>query len=141
MKLKCTSQYNTRAFLLSMGIGLMMAQASYSAVLPVKKFTIVTGEEEPAKKNKTKSKAYSSRNNASVKIYPGTVKKIMHVVAKANNNKPIDFFVFDMQGTLMRNYKMKARDHVRIQGLQKGSYVYRVFCGDEETASGNFEIK
>jgi hypothetical protein len=139
MKAKYTSRHNTRAFLLSMSIGVMLAQVSYSAVLPVKKFTRGPGEEEPAKKNRPG--IFSSRNNASVKIYPDAIKKIMHVIAKTTNNKPIDFFVFDMQGTLMRNYKMKSRDHVRIQGLQKGFYVYRVFCGDEETASGNFEIK
>ena len=118
----------------------MMAQPCFSVAMPLKKISILPGEEEPAKKNKLKNKAFSL-NNASVKIYPDALKKIIHVIAKANNNKSIDFFVFDMQGTLMRNYKLKAKDHIRIQGLQKGSYVYRVFCGDEETASGNFEIR
>ena len=65
----------------------------------------------------------------------------MHVVAKENDGKEIDFFVFDLEGTLVQNYKMKAKEHIRIQGLQRGSYVYRVFCGDEETAAGNFEIR
>jgi hypothetical protein len=139
MKLKYITQPKTRFFLIGMSIVLMTTQVSYSATLPVKKIIVAPGEEEPVTKNKARS--FSSRNNISVKIYPDAVRKVMHVIAKTNNNKPIDFYVFDMQGTLMRNYKMKARDHVRIQGLQKGSYVYRVFCGDEETASGNFEIK
>jgi hypothetical protein len=139
MKLKYITQHKTRFFLIGMSIVLMTTQVSYSATLPVKKIIVAPGEEEPVTKNKARS--FSSRNNISVKIYPDAVRKVMHVIAKTNNNKPIDFYVFDMQGTLMRNYKMKARDHVRIQGLQKGSYVYRVFCGDEETASGNFEIK
>jgi len=42
---------------------------------------------------------------------------------------------------LIENYKMKTRDHMKIRGLKKGFYVFRVFCGDEETASGNFEIQ
>ncbi len=140
MKFKHPRRHSTKAFVLSMSLGLMMAQPCFSVAAPLKKISILAGEEEPAKKNKSKNKAFS-RNNASVKIYPDALKKIIHVIAKANNNKPIDFFVFDMQGTLMRNYKLKAKDHVRIQGLQKGSYIYRVFCGDEETASGNFEIR
>ena len=65
----------------------------------------------------------------------------MHVVAKDNDGKVIDFFVFDLQGTLMQNYKMNAKDHYRITGLARGTYVYRVFKGDEETAAGKFEIR
>ena len=65
----------------------------------------------------------------------------MHVVAKENEGKEVDFFVFNMQGTLMLNYKMKSGDHQRITGLSRGTYEYRVFSGDEETASGKFMIK
>ena len=64
-----------------------------------------------------------------------------HVIAKGNKGTEIDFFVFDMQATLIRNYKLKDKEQVKIQGLARGTYVYRVFCGDEETASGNFTIK
>jgi len=129
---------------LSLGAGLLFAQPGFATGKPVKNFRTSKnnpGEEEPAKKGKAKSKSFSSRNNASVKIFPDVIKRIMHVVAKENDGKKIDFFVFDLQGTLIQNYKMKAKDHMRIEGLQRGSYVYRVFCGDEETASGNFEIK
>lgn len=93
-------------------------------------------EDKPAKKGKS-----TSKNNASVKIYPDPLKKIMHVIARQNKGKEVDFFVFDLEGTLVLNYKMKSKDHQRIVGLPKGSYVYNVFCGDIQTASGNFEIK
>ena len=99
-------------------------------------------EDKPAKKVKTKSRsALSSLNNPSVKIYPDALKREMHVIAKDNDGKEIDFFVFDLQGTLLHNYKMKPKDHNKISGLKRGAYVYRVFCGDEETATGRFEIR
>jgi hypothetical protein len=98
-------------------------------------------KEEPAKKNKARLANASSRNNNSVKIYPDVIKRDMHVVAKDNNGKQIEFFVFDLEGTLIQNYKMKAKDHVRMTGLSRGKYQYRVFCGDEETAAGHFEIR
>ena len=141
MKTNSTRRNSTAAILLSMSLGLMMAQASYSAALPLKKFSILPGEEEPVKKSKAKNKAFSSRNNSSVKIFPDAIKRIMHVVAKENEGKEIDFFVFDLQGTLLHNYKMKAKDHMKIEGLARGTYIYRVFCGDQETATGNFEIR
>ena len=105
-----------------------------------------TGGEEPkeesSKKNKSKkTNSFSSLNNNSVRIYPDVLKRDMHVVAKENNGKPIEFFVFDLEGTLIQNYKMKAKDHVRLNGLNRGKYQYRVFCGDIETAAGNFEIR
>ncbi|MBC7887450.1 MAG: hypothetical protein H7Z13_06135 [Ferruginibacter sp.] len=84
---------------------------------------------------------YSSRNNHAVKIYPDVVQKAMHVVAKENEGKQIDFFVFDLEGTLMKHYKMEEGDREKITGLARGKYIYQVFCGDEETAIGKFDIR
>jgi hypothetical protein len=69
------------------------------------------------------------------------LKREMHVVAKENDGKEIDFFVFDLEGTLLHQNKMKAKDHNKISGLQRGTYAFRVFSGDQETAAGNFEIR
>jgi hypothetical protein len=102
----------------------------------------VTATEDPAeKKPATKSRTRSSRNNHAVKIYPDVLKRVMHVVAKNNNGKGIDFFVFDLQGTLIQHYKMSGGEHQRLASLERGKYVYNVFAGDEETASGQFEIR
>lgn len=94
------------------------------------------GEKKPVKKLKS-----SSLNNAAVKIYPDAWKRLMHVVAKEGNSREIDFYVFDLQGTLVRHFKIKPGGHERISGLAKGKYHYRVFAGDEETISGKFEIR
>lgn len=108
-----------------------------------KKDSSLTEEEKPEKKtkDKTKTKGYTSLNNPALKIYPDALKREMHVVAKDNDGKEIDFFVFDLQGTLLQNYKMQPKDHNKISGLQRGTYIYRAFCGDEETAAGQFEIR
>ena len=143
MKLKF-HQKNLRALLtLGFSTGVFFTQPLFAIETPAKSATGITrnpGEEEPAKK-KGKAKAFSSLNNNSVKIYPDALKRNMHVVAKSNDGKLIDFFVFDLQGTLIQNYKMKAKDHNVITGLARGTYVYRVFNGDEETAAGKFEIR
>lgn len=89
----------------------------------------------------TKRANYVSRNNHAVKIYPDLIKKTMHVIAKENNGKKIDFFVFDLQGVLMKHYRMEEGDHEKIAGLKRGKYIYHVFCGDEETATGKFDIR
>ena len=104
-------------------------------------FAIASGDDPGDGGKGKKSKAASSKNNTSVKIFPDALKRTMHVVAKENEGKEVDFFVFDMQGTLMLNYKMKSGDHQRITGLSRGTYEYRVFTGDEQTAGGKFLIK
>ena len=99
------------------------------------------GEEDPKKAKTTTKSTTSSLNNDVVKIYPDMVKRSMHVITKENNGANLDFFVFDLNGVIIQHFKMKEKDHIKISGLAKGKYVYRVFAGDNETASGHFEIR
>ena len=143
MKLKFNSKKWKALLTLGLSTGVFFTQPLLAVGKPAISVTGIThnpGEDEPAKK-KAKTKSFSSLNNNSVKIYPDALKREMHVVAKSNEGKVIDFFVFDLQGTLVQNYKMKAREHNLISGLLRGTYVYRVFNGDEETAAGKFEIR
>lgn len=144
MKLTTTKKRLQIAVAIGITAGMLTAQPVFAMGKPFKKFTILANdpeEDKPAKKNKTKAKAFASLNNNSVKIYPDAIKRDMHVIAKDNDGKEIDFFVFDIEGSLMQHYKMKAKDHTKISGLARGTYVYRVFCSDEETAAGKFEIR
>lgn len=101
----------------------------------------ISNETPGEKKTGGSSRERFSRNNHAVKIYPDVIKRVMHVVAKDNVKKEIDFFVFDTQGTLIQHYKMEAGDHEKLVNLKRGKYVYHVFAGDEETASGQFNIR
>lgn len=141
MKSKRPRQSARTIVALSMGAGMMLSQASFAAGLPVdfRKPKSNSGEEKSARK-KGAAKSHSSKNNP-IKIYPDALGKAMHVIAKITDGKEVDFFVFDLQGTLVHNYRFKSKEHRRITGLAKGFYVYRVFCGDEETAAGKFEIR
>jgi hypothetical protein len=135
MKIKSTSQ--NAATLIAAGIISGALLLTVPTIAAARSFTT----KKPAKKTFTKIKALVSRNNNAIRIYPDIFRRKMHVVAKDNARKEIDFFVFDLQGTLVQNYKMKPKDHHRITNMERGSYIYRVFCGDEETASGTFEIR
>ncbi|HWR33294.1 MAG TPA: T9SS type A sorting domain-containing protein [Chitinophagaceae bacterium] len=144
MKLNSTRKHLSMMLVTGICAAALFFQPAIAAEKPLKVNSAATnpGEEEPAKKKgKTKAKTFASLNNSSVKIFPDALKREMHVVAKDNEGKEIDFFVFDVQGTLVQNYKMKAKDHYKISGLVRGTYLYRVFNGDEETASGKFDIR
>lgn len=144
MKLKFTKQHFKNFLALGMATGLLIAQPVFAAGNSVKKIPAGIsnpGEDKPAKKNKVKAKTFTSLNNSAVKIYPDVIKREMHVVAKENDGKEIDFFVFDVEGTLIHHYKMKPKEHDKISGLSRGTYMFHVFSGDEETAAGNFDIR
>lgn len=142
-----TTVRNNFKTILALGViaCLFAVQPATASGKPFRKFISFTDNEEdkPAKKNKSKAKTkiMASLNNSAVKIYPDVIKRDMHVVAKDNDGKQIDFFVFDTEGSLVHHYKMKAKDHNKLSGLARGIYTYRVFCGDEEKATGNFEIR
>lgn len=123
-------------------ISLVGNEPAIASGKPARKY-LIEDEEKPAKKAKAKNKtkAFASLNNSAVKIYPDVIKRDMHVVAKDNDGKTIDFFVFDANGAIVHHTKMNSKDHTKLTGLARGTYVYRVFCGDEEKATGNFEIR
>ena len=83
--------------------------------------------------------AQAARREREVKIYPGMCKRVMHV--KNGENAPIDFFVFDKEGTIMVHYKMNEKDHKKINGLEKGIYIYQVFKNDEMSDAGKIIVK
>ncbi len=141
MKLKSLPQI-FKITALPICIGLLIVQPLSATITPYKAladFKVVSGKDAFYKKEK--HKPLSLRNNNSVKIYLDASQKKVHVIAKENNGKQIDFFLFDLEGTLIHNHKLKVKDHHRVTNLVKGVYVYRVFCGDEETASGQLEIQ
>ena len=100
-----------------------------------------TGINEIAKEQKEKSLATETvMARRFVKVYPDATRKVMFVEAKETRGSKIDFFVFDLEGTLMKHFKMKTGDREKISGLEKGKYVYSVFSGDEEADHGEFDI-
>ncbi len=124
---------------------LLFSAGIFISVIAMQPYTSnksLRAEIKKEKKPSTKTgSTFSSRNNHAVKIYPDVIQKAMHVVAKENDGKEIDFFVFDLEGTLMKHYKMDDGDREKITGLSRGKYIYHVFCGDEETAIGKFDIR
>lgn len=103
-------------------------------------YAVKKGIYENGLSKKKKLRKLTSGKRKAVTIFMDETGRNLKVKARKNDKKQVDFFVFDLEGTLVHNYRMKANDEKRITGLQKGTYIYRVFCGDEETAAGKIEI-
>jgi len=92
-------------------------------------------DKKPAKKEK------SFRNQNVVKVYPDIMKREMHVIAKSGIEKEIEFMVFDINGNMVLNYKMKPGERKTITELKKGSYMYHVFAEDEYLTTGKIVFR
>lgn len=115
---------------------------SVSFVAKANNSTGITIEEkkEDEKKNKAK-KSEISKRNSSVKIYPNIASRTIFVKLKKKQTRNAELFIFDEQGSMIQNYKLSPRKKIKLRGLERGTYTYSVFSGDELTASGQLEVK
>jgi len=118
--LVCLPQKNLRA---ATKVGIFISKGSFD------------DGKKPAKKER------SFKNQNVVKVFPDVIKKTIHVVAKSANEKEIDFLVFDINGNMVLDYKMKAGERRAISNLKKGSYMYHVFSDDEYLTTGKIEFR
>lgn len=121
------------ALLLLMSVS-FVAKANNSAGITIEE------KKEDEKKNKAK-KSEISKRNSSVKIYPNIASRTIYVKLKKKQTRNAELFVFDEQGSMIQNYKLSPRKKIKLKGLERGTYTYSVFSGDELTASGQLEVK
>lgn len=92
-------------------------------------------EKKPARKEK------SFKNQDAVRVFQDAIKRKVHVIARTGNKKEIEFLVFDINGNMVLNYKMKAGERKAISDLKKGSYMYHVFADDEYLMTGKIVFR
>ena len=63
------------------------------------------------------------------------------VTIHSNTNETLDFYVFDLEGTLLYRIELKGRSEKTIRDLKKGSYAYDVFKNDESIEQGKIIVK
>ena len=88
----------------------------------------------------TNNSHYRKKNKEKVvKVYPDLFKRIIHVKNKSNEN--IDFYVFDDEYKIAYHNKLVADDHVMIEKLSAGIYVYEVYAEDIRCEYGKLVIR
>jgi len=76
-----------------------------------------------------------------IKIVHNPEKNSVRIVVKDIPGETIDFYVFDLEGTMVINYKLRSKEKKIITTLEKGAYTYNAFSGDEETDFGKIIIE
>ena len=74
-----------------------------------------------------------------VKIYPNPSYGKINI--SASTTKPLHFYIFDLEGTMIYQTILNNKDKKNIENLRKGTYLYNVFETDESIEEGKIIVK
>lgn len=85
-------------------------------------------------------KQFSSRKHR-VRLYPNADQQVLFFSASGEEKKIYQLFVFDMDGTLVKQANIKSRQTTVVTGIEKGVYLFEVFTNDERIETGKITVR
>jgi hypothetical protein len=76
-----------------------------------------------------------------IKLYPNAEQDVLFFSVKGSEDKVYQFFLFDVNGNLVKQANIKGRQTTVIDNIEKGSYLFEVFSDDERIENGQVIIK
>lgn len=62
------------------------------------------------------------------------------VIINSTANETLNFYVFDLEGTLLHRLTLKGKEEKTITNLERGTYTYDVFKDDESIEQGKIIV-
>lgn len=75
----------------------------------------------------------------SIRLYPNP--SYGKISVSAVTSKPLHFYIFDLEGTLVYQAVLNNKNPKNIENLKKGTYLYDVFEKDESIEEGKIIVK
>ncbi len=63
------------------------------------------------------------------------------IVSVKAGNKNVDFYMFTVNGSLVKQRNIQGSERFSIENLSKGTYLYELFSKDQRLKSGKIELK
>jgi hypothetical protein len=76
-----------------------------------------------------------------IKIYPGASQEVLFFTASGEEGKVYQFFMFDIDGNLVKQTQIRNKQTTIITNFNKGCYTFEVFSDDEHIENGTLTIK
>ncbi|HTE10886.1 MAG TPA: hypothetical protein VK645_07945 [Chitinophagaceae bacterium] len=76
-----------------------------------------------------------------IKIYPGASQEVLFFTASGEEGKVYQFFMFDVDGNLVKQTQIRNKQTTIITNFNKGCYTFEVFSDDEHIENGTLTIK
>ncbi len=129
---------NSRQNYLFTGIAGLVLSSSHS---PFENTDVFKNQRTVERKSVGSGNTFKKERKNLIKIVHNPEKNSVRVVVKDIAGQTIDFYVFDLEGTMVINYKLRSKEKKIITTLEKGAYTYNAFSGDEETDFGKIIIE
>lgn len=68
-------------------------------------------------------------------------KQSITVSVKSSKNNKIQFYMFNIDGKLIKDLNIYGSKKISISQIEKGIYMYEFFSNDERIKSGEIELK
>jgi type IV secretory pathway VirB6-like protein len=76
-----------------------------------------------------------------IKIYPGASHEVLFFNASGEEGKVYQFFMFDVDGNLVKQTQIRNKQTTLITNFSKGCYTFEVFSDDEHIENGTLTVK
>lgn len=76
-----------------------------------------------------------------IKLYPNAEQDVLFFSVRGSEDKVYQFFLFDVNGNLVRQANIKGRQTTVIDNIEKGNYLFEVFSDDERIENGRVIIR
>lgn len=137
MKKKKLSNSSRQNYLFT-GIAGLVLSSSHS---PFDNPQVLKNQHSVERKSADSDYGFKKDKKNLVKIVHNPETNSIRVAVKDLGAQTIDFYVFDIEGTMVVNCKLKSKEKKLITDLRKGAYTYNAFSGDEEVDFGKIVIE
>jgi hypothetical protein len=76
-----------------------------------------------------------------VKIFSGVTGEVLFFGANGEDGKVYQFFMFDLDGNLVKQTQIRNKQTTMLTNFNKGCYTFEVFSDDEHIENGTLTIK
>ncbi|WP_207514925.1 T9SS type A sorting domain-containing protein [Longitalea luteola] len=76
-----------------------------------------------------------------IKLYPNAEQDVLFFSVRGSEDKVYQFFLFDVNGNLVKQANIKGRQTTVIDNIEKGNYLFEVFSDDVRIENGQVIIR
>jgi len=137
MKKKKFSNSSRQNYLFT-GIAGLVLSSTHS---PFDNANVLKNQHAVERKSTSSGQGFKKDKKNLVKIVHNPETNSIRVAVKDLGGQTLDFYVFDLEGTMVVNCKLRSKEKKLINDLRKGAYTYNAFAGDEEVDFGKIVIE
>ena len=76
-----------------------------------------------------------------IKIYPSATNEVVFFTASGETGKVYQLFLFDLDGTLVKQTQIRNKETTMLTNFIKGCYTFEVFSDDERIENGTLVVR